>query len=40
MSDNNNTSNTSTLQSYVDSAKGTAQSVLGSVTGNPADKVK
>ncbi|EDN94523.1 hypothetical protein SS1G_10397 [Sclerotinia sclerotiorum 1980 UF-70] len=30
--------NTSTLQSYVDSAKGTAQSVLGSVTGSTADK--
>ncbi|KAJ8062535.1 hypothetical protein OCU04_009063 [Sclerotinia nivalis] len=30
--------NTSTLQSYVDSAKGAAQSVLGSVTGSTADK--
>ncbi|KAI9835043.1 MAG: hypothetical protein M1819_002595 [Sarea resinae] len=30
--------NTSTLQSYVDYAKGTAQSVLGAVTGSSADK--
>jgi hypothetical protein len=31
--------NTSTLQSYIDSAAGAAQSVLGSVTGSTADKV-
>ncbi|PQE07740.1 hypothetical protein CJF31_00007553 [Rutstroemia sp. NJR-2017a BVV2] len=30
--------NTSTLQSYIDSAAGAAQSVLGSVTGSTADK--
>ncbi|ATZ57201.1 hypothetical protein BCIN_14g03610 [Botrytis cinerea B05.10] len=30
--------NTSTLQSYLDSASGAAQSALGSITGNPADK--
>ncbi|KAF2278721.1 uncharacterized protein EI97DRAFT_492409 [Westerdykella ornata] len=29
---------TSTLQSYVDSAKGAVQSAVGSLTGNPADK--
>lgn len=32
--------NSSTLQSYVDSAVGAAQSVIASVTGNPADKVR
>lgn len=31
---------TSTLQSFVDSTKATAQSVLGAVTGNQADKAK
>lgn len=36
----NDGSNSSTLQSYVDSAVGTAQNVLSSITGNPADKVK
>ncbi|KAH7043337.1 hypothetical protein B0J12DRAFT_702087 [Macrophomina phaseolina] len=30
--------NTSTLQSYVDSATSAVQSAIGSVTGNPADK--
>jgi len=30
--------NTSTLQSYIDSASSTVQSALGSLTGNPADK--
>lgn len=30
---------TSTLQSYVDTATGYAQSALGSVTGSQADKV-
>lgn len=30
---------TSTLQSYVDSAVGAAQSALGSITGSSADKV-
>lgn len=39
MSDNKNTAPPSTLQSYVDSATGAAQSVLGSLTGNTADKV-
>ena len=29
----------STAQSYIDAAKGAAQSVLGSVTGSTADKV-
>ncbi|KAI9848648.1 MAG: hypothetical protein M1838_000451 [Thelocarpon superellum] len=33
-------SNTSTFQSYVDSATGAAQSALGSLTGNPADKAQ
>lgn len=37
MSSSNN--NNSTIQSYVDSAVGAAQSVLSSVTGNPADQV-
>ncbi|KAK0799419.1 hypothetical protein LTR75_009252 [Friedmanniomyces endolithicus] len=32
--------NTSTLQSYIDAATGTAQSLLGSLTGNTADKVQ
>ncbi|KAK5714140.1 hypothetical protein LTR15_011048 [Elasticomyces elasticus] len=32
--------NTSTLQSYIDGAVGTAQSVLGSITGNTADKAQ
>ncbi|KAF1821126.1 uncharacterized protein K489DRAFT_382165 [Dissoconium aciculare CBS 342.82] len=32
--------NTSTLQSYVDSATGAAQSLLGSLTGSQADKVE
>lgn len=32
-------SDSSTLKSYVDSAIGTAQSAIGSVTGNPADQV-
>ncbi|KAI9680620.1 MAG: hypothetical protein M1817_004060 [Caeruleum heppii] len=36
MTDNNS----STLKSYVDSATGAAQSVLGSVTGNTADKAQ
>lgn len=31
--------NTSTLQSYVDSATSAVQSAIGAVTGNPADKV-
>ena len=31
--------NTSTLQSYLDQASGMAQSALGSLTGNTADKV-
>jgi uncharacterized protein YjbJ (UPF0337 family) len=31
--------NTSTLQSYVDSASGAVQSALGSLTGSTADKV-
>jgi hypothetical protein len=35
----NNKDQTSTLQSYVDSATGAAQSVLGSLTGSTADKV-
>ena len=30
---------TSTLQSYIDSATGAAQSVVGSITGSNADKV-
>jgi len=33
-----NKDNTSTLQSYVDSASSTVQSAIGSLTGNPADK--
>lgn len=37
MSDNNK--NTSTLQSYVDTATGYAQNVLGSITGNTGDQV-
>ena len=32
--------NTSTLGSYIDSAKGAAQSMLGSITGNQADKAR
>ncbi|KAK5116982.1 hypothetical protein LTR62_006703 [Meristemomyces frigidus] len=32
--------NTSTLQSYIDSATGAAQSVLGSITGSTADKAQ
>lgn len=32
-------SNTSTLQSYMDSATGAAQSALGSVTGNKMHQV-
>lgn len=32
--------NTSTLQSYVDSATSAVQSAIGAVTGNPADKVR
>lgn len=31
--------NTSTLQSYVDSATGAVQSALGSITGSAPDKV-
>ena len=31
--------NTSTLQSYIDSATGAAQSVIGSITGNTSDQV-
>ena len=31
--------NTSTLQSYIDSASGAAQSALGSLIGSNADKV-
>ena len=31
--------NTSTLQSYIDSATGTVQSVIGSITGNASDQV-
>ena len=31
--------NSSTLKSYIDSASGAAQSVLGSLTSNTADKV-
>jgi len=31
--------NTSTLQSYVDSASGAIQSAIGSFTGNSQDKV-
>ena len=31
--------NSSTLKSYIDSASGAAQSVLGSLTGNTADEV-
>ncbi|KAF2798217.1 hypothetical protein K505DRAFT_297036 [Melanomma pulvis-pyrius CBS 109.77] len=40
MSSNTNTNKdaTSTLQSYVDSASGAVQSVIGSITGNPADQ--
>ncbi|KAF2748908.1 hypothetical protein M011DRAFT_515517 [Sporormia fimetaria CBS 119925] len=34
----NNKDQTSTLQSYVDSAKGAVQSAVGSLTGNPVDK--
>ncbi|ORY13210.1 hypothetical protein BCR34DRAFT_481529 [Clohesyomyces aquaticus] len=34
----NNKDQTSTLQSYVDSATATVQSAIGSITGNPADK--
>ncbi|KAF2405168.1 hypothetical protein EJ06DRAFT_469293 [Trichodelitschia bisporula] len=42
MSSNTNTNKdqTSTLQSYVDSAKGVAQSLLGSATGSTADKAQ
>lgn len=32
--------NTSTLQSYVDSATGAAQNLMGSITGNTADQNK
>jgi hypothetical protein len=35
----NNKDQTSTLQSYVDSATGAVQSALGSLTGSTADKV-
>ncbi|KAI5462610.1 hypothetical protein BGZ63DRAFT_384317 [Mariannaea sp. PMI_226] len=35
-----NNNNSSTLQSYVDSATGAVQNVIGSVTGNSADKVE
>ncbi|KAE9974382.1 hypothetical protein EG328_003897 [Venturia inaequalis] len=38
MSDNKNTAPPSTLQSYVDSATGAVQSVIGSLTGNTADQ--
>jgi uncharacterized protein YjbJ (UPF0337 family) len=31
--------NTSTLQSYVDSATGAVQSAIGSLTGNTSDQV-
>jgi len=34
------TDNTSTLQSYVDSAKGAAQNLYGSITGNTGDEVR
>jgi hypothetical protein len=36
----NNKDQTSTLQSYVDSATGAVQSALGSLTGSTADKVR
>lgn len=36
----NNKDQTSTLQGYVDQATGAAQSVLGSLTGSTADKVR
>lgn len=39
MSSNSSNSNSSTLKSYIDSAVGTAQSAIGAVTGNPAEKV-
>lgn len=32
--------NTSTLQSYVDSAVGGVQAVIGSITGNASDQVR
>jgi hypothetical protein len=35
-----NNANNSTVKSYLDSAVGTAQSVLGSLTGSSADKVR
>lgn len=35
----NNNNNTSTLQSYVDSAKGAAQNLVGSVIGSSGDQV-
>lgn len=38
MSSNNSNPNPSTLQSYIDSATGTIQSALGSLTGSTADK--
>ena len=31
--------NTSTLQSYIDSATATVQGAIGNLTGNPADQV-
>jgi uncharacterized protein YjbJ (UPF0337 family) len=34
------TDNTSTVQSYVDSAKGAAQNLYGSITGNTGDEVR
>ena len=34
------TDNTSTLQSYVDSAKGAAQNLYGSIVGSTGDEVR
>lgn len=39
MSSNNNNGSSSTVKSYVDQAVGTAQSAIGSVTGNNQNKV-
>jgi hypothetical protein len=36
----NNKDTTSTLQSVVDQVSAAGQSVLGALTGNPADKVR
>lgn len=39
MSANNNNNNSSTLKSYVDSATGAVQNVVGSIIGSTGDEV-